>query len=105
VLPVLNENEIIISSPTFEQCCLFQPNISERFDLKWERFAISDCTESLPRAIMLARYDFLQLPPKITPGTRLPVQIIKGWQPATDASKFEEFPATNLMCTIHFQGA
>jgi len=105
LIPNLEENVTIIWSPTIEQCCFFQPNITERFEFKWERFAIIDCTQTHPRAIMLAKYNLNELPNKIEPGTHLPVEVIKGWLPTTDAEKFEEFSTTGILCTISFQGA
>jgi hypothetical protein len=101
----LAKNEIIIHSPTFEQCCDFQPNIVERFDFKWERFTIIDCTETHPRAIMLAKYDTNELPNKIKPGTRLSVEVITGWLPDVNTNTFEEFPTAGMSCIISFQGA
>ena len=101
----LKENELIIDSIPLEFCCLFQENIYERFDFKWEWFAPIVCDDVDLRSILLARYDVNELPDKIEPGTQIPVEVFQGWLPDPTTNTFIELPVNKTVCTISFHGA
>jgi hypothetical protein len=105
-IPSLEADEIIIQSPDLEFCCFLQPTILDRLEFRFEWFALSECNESLPTAIMIAKYELTGLPAKITVGDgyNLPVRIIKGWLPNIKAEEFEDLPTENISCMISFMG-
>jgi hypothetical protein len=106
LLPALEEDDIIIWSLNTESCCFLQPAISDRLEFRFEWFTLAECNPSLPNAIMLAKYNLVGLPPKIVVGDgyKLPVKIIKGWQPNMYIETFKEFETEDISCAISFMG-